>query len=179
MGRQGAPLVIAVIALLAFVLGGCGSDSKGATTAASTQQTGTKKPVRSRPFLGESGENYAAVFGYESDAAELAEARKVVRKSFEARQHHEWAAQCGTLSAKARRGAKTVSICASRLRREAKEVPESVLENNLAGVVIALRVEDDFAYALYHGKDKQNWALPMEREDGEWKVGSLVSEELI
>jgi hypothetical protein len=177
-GRQGTLLAVVVTALLALAFGGCGSDSKAATEGTASE-VGTQEPVRSKPFLGESGKNYAAIYGREASASELAEARKIVGESLRARQARDWATQCATLSVKARQGTKTVAKCAVLLGREGKAVPKSVLKNNMAGAVAAFRVKDDFGYALYHGKDKNNWAMPMEREHGEWKVGSLIAEELI
>lgn len=72
--------------------------------------------------------------------------------------------------------------CAAKFAADAKHQPVSVLKqilrNNMEGPVVALRVNEDLGYAFYHGDDKRDWAMKMEREGGEWKVALTIPEEL-
>ncbi len=127
-----------------------------------------------------------ATFGKESDEAERSAASAVLSESLEARQAADFAAQCATLG---KRGMKAVfgpggkvepSECAATLERLAKPLSKSngVRTDTLSGEIDALRVKGEQAFALYHGNDGNDYAMPMEKEGGRWKVGSLITIEL-
>jgi hypothetical protein len=44
----------------------------------------------------------------------------------------------------------------------------------MTGPIDALRVKGDEGNALYHGTGNSDFAMPMKKENGEWKVGALL-----
>jgi hypothetical protein len=48
----------------------------------------------------------------------------------------------------------------------------------MTGPIDALRVENETAYAFYHGTKGEDFVIPMIKEDGEWKVASLQEQEV-
>ena len=168
--------VLAVAASLAIA--GCGGGSSSTESSADSAPSGNL----SKQFLGPKGENSQAKFGQEGTSDELAEAASVVEENITARSKHEWAAQCATLSKKTfQTGWNTPTPpneCAAKFKSEGRTVLPSILKNNMEGPVVALRVKGNTGYALFHGNDKKDWAMKVEREGGEWKVAALLPEEL-
>jgi hypothetical protein len=168
---------IAVVVAVALVMGavaGCGSSSSADLPTSQTEA--------SKQFLGPSGDNQQAGFGAEGSKAELQEAAVVVSKSLRARAIHDWAGQCSTLSEAAKKKLlaefKSKRTCVAKLATAAESASPGILRDNLEGDVVALRVKGLYGYALYHGADEKDWAMPMEKEDGKWMVAALVAEEL-
>ena len=48
----------------------------------------------------------------------------------------------------------------------------AAIQDTLASIA-AFRVNGDRGFALYHGKNGKNYAVPLEKEGGKWKVGSV------
>lgn len=185
MGRWGKQIwLLCAFALLALALAGCGSSSSsttggGGTTAEQAPQTG-----RSSEFLGPKSENKQAKFGHEGSAAELEEVSEILEASLTAREEGDWAGQCATLSKSVKEflanapGANKIGGCPAQLGTQGEKAPASVLKNNISEAVAAFRVNGKNGYALYHGTDQKDWAMPMDKEGDGWKVGALVAEEL-
>ena len=51
-------------------------------------------------------------------------------------------------------------------------------KDTLTGSITALRVKGGQGYALYHGNDGTDYAVPLEKEGGTWKVSSIETKEL-
>ena len=173
-----ACLLIGAVALL---VGGCGGGSS-ATGASGSQTTAQAEP--SSQFFGKSAANHFAKFGKEADPAELKVAATTVEDSLSARGKKDWAGQCATLSAAAVKlveenpAAEGKKGCARDLEAQGKTAPAAILKDNIKGNVVAFRVKGKKGFALYHGTDKKDWAMPMEKEGADWKVGALVAEEI-
>ncbi len=128
-----------------------------------------------------------ATFGEEAEATVRGEASSVLAENLTARQAADFKTQCATLG---KRGLEAVlgegkkaadrSKCAVTLKKLAEPLSGSkeVRADNLGGEIAALRIKADQAYALYHGTDGKDWAMPMELEGGSWKVGAIVAIEL-
>lgn len=180
-GMRVVVIAAVVIGALALTTTGCGGGSS-ATGSSATQSSAQSEP--SSQFFGKSAANHFSKFGHESDPTELKAAGAIVAKSLKARGAHDWAGQCSTLSSTAVNAveespvAKKGGGCAKNLEAQGKEAPKEILEDNLKGSVVAFRVKGTKGYALYHGTDKKDWAMPMEEEGGAWKVASLVAEEI-
>jgi hypothetical protein len=43
-------------------------------------------------------------------------------------------------------------------------------KNDLTGPIDSLRIGEGHGYALYHGRDGNDWSLGVERENGKWWV---------
>jgi hypothetical protein len=188
-GTAGA-LVLLILALVAVA--GCGSSgssssSSGSSTGGEEGQavvTGTK----SFPKTKES-KQYVA-FGKEAAAPEREAASAVLTENLEAREGADFAGQCSSLG---KAGLESVlgpvkssevksarAKCGGSLKSLAEPLSgtKEIRKNTLSGPISALRVKGTKAYALYHGNDGNDYAMPMEKEGGEWLVGSIVTTEL-
>lgn len=191
-GKLFGKSVVAVIGLglLAGALfAGCGGGGGSSSPDSSVPSSAPSAPAEelSKEFNdpeGVRGIEPVATFGKESDESERTEASAVLDESFEARQAANFAAQCATLGKRGMeavfglgKGNEDPSKCAAALEKIAKPLSQSkgVRKNTLSGEIAALRVRGDQAFALYHGNDGSDYAVPLEKEDGEWKVGSLIT----
>lgn len=191
-------LVAGVIACLLFVTG-CGGGSDGTSSGESSASSTTASPTTttsadngskssadknaepSAEFVGKGENGKLAKAGKEASVADREAASKVLEESFEAREAKAWAAQCGTLTAKA---VKTVEEeaakegkakgCASSLESIGKTAPQSILENPMTEPIAALRINGGEAFAFFHGTGGKDYVIPMEKENGEWKVSGLA-----
>jgi hypothetical protein len=171
-------LLLGALSVLAV---GCGGPS---STFGSSSSGPAVKGEPSAQFSGTSAANQFAKFGEEASPAEIGIVAAIVERSLEARAAKNWAGQCATLSKAAveiveggssppgRKG------CAKELKAQGEDAPKSILENNIERSVVTFREAGNKGYALYHGTDKKDWAMPMEREGTEWKVGALVAQEV-
>jgi hypothetical protein len=176
-------VVLAVAIGLALAAGGCG----GSSSAAGTETSEAEFTLgRSKEFLGPNKENKQAQLGKEGTLAELEQVAQIVEESIQARSEFDWKGQCETLS---RRGLEVVAEvagvkkmkrkeCPAKLAPAASEAPAYIIRNNMEGPVAAFRFAGNAGVALYHGNDQKDWAMPMQKEGGEWRVAKLAAEEL-
>jgi hypothetical protein len=185
-GRTMTPWLVAVAMALAITVVGCGGDS-GASDASQSNEIeaiSPGEPEPSKAFL-KSKKKFAS-FGEEASAKEREDASKVLEENLKARKSADFATQCDTLSSggveEVEEGAKEQGVdgggCAKELKARAEPLERSAAyrKNTMTGPIDALRFKGARAYALYHGTGGQDYAMPMEKVDGEWKVGSLIEE---
>ena len=180
-------LLVAAVALIVFVVGcGGGSSSSSSTPGSSTEDPSSEA---SAAFLQpKSPNNKYVIFGSEASAAQRKVASNVLGESLKAREKPDFAAQCATLNAATikevvepkKKTAKTIAApetCPDALKKLAEPFPDTEIAriDTLAGPISALRIKGAKAYALFHGTDKKDYAMPMEQEDGQWKVGALLA----
>jgi hypothetical protein len=179
-GRNPIPFVLIAAVLMAALAVGCGNSGSSSSTSAGGS---------SAEFIKPGSKNVAAEFGKEANDAEREAASQVLEGNLQARAAGNWAAQCSSLSAAVQKelevsptvvgGGKPVS-CAKSLETQAK--PESatkeVRANTMTGSVAVLRVKGNKAFALYHGTQGKDYAIPMSKEAGIWKVGSVLTQEI-
>jgi hypothetical protein len=168
---RGVALIGGVLVAALLLLSACGGGSS--TTAGVAVD-------RAKIFLGPQAEKQLAGFVKEASDTELEEAASVVASSLNARAHHDWAGQCATLSSASTKKVvgKSGKECATALGEEAKRASPGVLDDNMRGEVIALRIKGRKGYALFRGAAKSKWAMPMEKDGSHWKVASLVATQL-
>jgi hypothetical protein len=168
--RRRMPLAMALLALLAAGCGG-GSASDSIVAEASSE------------FLQPGNPNNKLVeFGSEASPSVRSEASVVLTKNLEAREAADFATQCATLDQERleqvshNKGSRARTACPKELRRLAEPLPESkpIRANQLSGPIAALRLKGNQAYALFHGRDTDDYAMPMDKEDGEWKVAAIL-----
>jgi hypothetical protein len=192
MGIKGfALLALIVTALIAVGATGCGGSSSDGTNgtdgtnggSTSSGEAGSSKPAAE--FMKKGANNELAEFGKEASEEEREAASVVLEENLAARASGDYATQCETLSAQSVKlveesgGPLGKETCAQTLGKQAEKAQPAVLENTMIEPVAALRVQGKQAYALYHGKGGKNYAMSMEKEpNGEWKVGSLTTQEL-
>lgn len=182
MPKQRLAAAIAVALLVAAFLAGCGGSSGGSSSSSAPAEA-------SRQFLDpealEGGKEAVATFGKEASGNERAEASAVLEENLTARQAGDIDGQCATLGKRglesvSQESAKSPSKCVAELKKIAEPLSstEKAREDTLGGEIDAFRVEGNQAYALYHGSNGKDYAMPMEREGGSWKVGGILTIEL-
>jgi hypothetical protein len=182
----GVLLAAIVIALFAAGCGSSSSDASGAESAKADEieLASPSEGEPSKAFLKKSSEGKIPKFGDEASAKEREAATTVLEENLEAREAGEWAKQCATLTPGAikevKEGASAQGVkqgsCASELKGRAEPLQQSksIRENSMNGPIDALRAKGSRAYALYHGVGGIDYAMPMEKVDGEWKVDAIL-----
>jgi hypothetical protein len=189
-GRRQTPAIFLLAMLgLALVLGGCGGSSPpdSAASAAESTKASSTDDNASEPSaqFGKTGNpNPIVEFGHEASASERDDVSPVVEKSLKARAAGDFATQCQTLSLKAIKkvpGAKRRKDCPKALKEFASPLSETakIRKDPLTGPIDAMRVKGDSGWALFHGNDGNDYGLPLEREGSGWKVGSVLTTEII
>lgn len=177
---------IALAALAALLLIGCGGGGNTSSGATNASKEVAEPSKEFQDPEGPKGPEPIATFGKESGDAEREEASAVLTKNLVAREKADFATQCETLG---KRGLEAFlgkgkgnerSKCQKELKKLAEPLSKSkeIREDTLSGEIAALRVKGSQAYALYHGNNGQDYAVPMEEEGGSWKVGAIVPIEL-
>lgn len=180
-------MVIAVLLACVAGCGGGGGDTSSTTTAKKEGAGGTQSKDVSAQFLKKDGSNKFFVdYGKEASLAEREAASVVLAKNLEARESKDFATQCATLNLKTVEGLSTAkkgdpgALCPKELEAVAKPFAQTkaTREDTFKPPLAALRVKGNTAYALFHGTNGTDYAFLMEKEDGQWKVGSLLASEL-
>lgn len=163
--------------LLAALLAGCGGTSSDAGPAqASSSAPDPTAP--SRDFIIPGGDNIAAEFGREAPAREREAVSRMVHRWMRARLARRWSEDCRYLSRQYR---KAIAADASfNTKGRADTCPKALayfgpdasgkLVQTLSGPIGSLRVEAGKGFALYHGREGNEWTVPLLRERGKWWV---------
>lgn len=187
MGFRGS-ITGAIIA--ALVVAGCGGGSSDANQgeADKTGNSATTAAGNTNPNKFPVSANKIPTFGETADEDEREAASEVLEENLRARADGDWQTQCDTLSPEAVEDvaeiAKIQNIegggCAKELEARAEPLQQTkgLRAYDLSGSIDELRAEGDLGYAIYHGKGGQEYAMPMERVDGEWRVGAVLEEQL-
>jgi hypothetical protein len=178
---------LALVGLFALLLVGCGGGGGSSSSGAVGGGKDIAEP--SKEFHdpeGPKGPEPVATFGKEAGDADRKEASAVLSANLTARQKADFATQCKTLGKRglesflgSGKGAQR-SKCKKELKKLAEPLSGSkkIRADTLSGEIAALRVKGNQAWALFHGSDGKDNAMPMEREDGVWKVGAILTTEL-
>jgi hypothetical protein len=171
----GALLAMGALTAIAAGCGGRSGSSNGETAEVEA----------SKQFLGGGENGKLASFGREADAKEREAASRVLEENLKARASQDFDRQCASLAAgQLRRTEKTRKFfrikggCAEGLESQAEVAPPAALRNTMTGSVVALRVAGNRGFAFYHGTGGKDYAMAMQKEGGEWKVGSLTEKEV-
>jgi hypothetical protein len=186
IGRQTLYWTVVLLLVGMLLISGCGGDSGSSYGRLSANSASGWEPSSEfNDFKGVRGIEPVATFGQESDESEREEASAVLVESLTARENADFSAQCSTLG---RRGMEAIvgpgkggqAACVKELTELARPLAESesFRIDTLSGDVAALRVKGSEGFALYHGNDGNDYAMPMEKEDGHWKVGGIATLEL-
>jgi hypothetical protein len=166
--------------LVAILVEGCGSSSSGSSGSSGDTEASTE-------FTKEGGNNRPATFGEVAGADEREAASQVLERNLKARASGDWAAQCATLTAGRIRAVEATGKsfgagrgCVSSLKAQAEPLSQTKAfrVNTLIGPIDVLRVKGSIGYALYHGTQHKDYAMPMKKEDGGWKVARLATTEI-
>jgi hypothetical protein len=182
------PGAIAVVVMALVSSCGGGSNSASTSSGSSTSSSEGKVGKTSAEFLRPKAPNNKYVkFGAEAPTAEREAATKVLEENLKARQDGDFVTQCASLDkatieelAEPRKGAAAEAACPAALKKLAEPLKSTTKAraDTLGGPIAVLRIKGPKAYALYHGNNKTDYSMPMVKEGGSWKVGSLVGSEL-
>lgn len=194
--RWGLATLLASVVVIAF--GGCGGGSDSPSSPSSSSEPDPSSAPASQTgasseFITPGGENKYAMFGTEASEEERKAASSTLEANLQARQAGDWETQCATLGKPVAEelageagapagvsGQALVKACSKGLGNLAQPLQASaeVRKNTLMGEIAVLRVEGNQGYALYHGPEGQDYAMPMEKEGIGWKVAALVTLEV-
>jgi hypothetical protein len=178
--------------LLALGLASCGSDGDSGSTAGSQPQGGDgTAAVDPQPggegaaaeFRVKGGDNSIQEFGAEASGSELDEAAAALNGFLDARVAGEWSKACSHLTKATAASFQQLAFgseelagkgCGPVLQALSEGVPKATLEEAAEAEAGALRIDGDRSFLLYHGAGGTDYAIPMGREDDDWKVGALA-----
>jgi hypothetical protein len=158
------------------------NDSPGASDGADSGAS----DERSAPFRTPGGDNSIQNFGEEPDQSEFDSADTALSGFMAARAKGDWAGMCADLAAAAAAPLEELASrapqlkgkdCAAILQSLLSRAPASSRANTMTDGLASFRVEGERGFALYHGPKGVDYFVPMVKEDGEWKVGSLAPSE--
>jgi hypothetical protein len=189
---QPALLLLALVA--ALVIAGCGGSSGSSGSSSSSAGFPTGESPTGESTTAETASKAGAFkgpaeitkFGKPASTSELEAASKVLSENLEARASADFAGQCASLTPSMQAeiletGTSTSSnSCGKALEEDATplKATEQIRSDTLDAPIDELRIQGSEAWALYHGNDGKDWAMPLTQEEGTWKVASIVSTEL-
>lgn len=168
---------------------GGGSQSQGGSGGRSQSQGGsggdaTSPPVEriGRPPTTKGGDNSIQRFGDEAGAEETDAIVAALSGFLAAQADGDWARACTLASsalteglAQLQEGGEDPPSCEDLLAATSGQVPRAERQRQARVRLGSVRVEGDRAFAIYKGTRKAWLAMPLTREDGRWKVGSLAA----
>ena len=182
-------IFLALLAATVAVVLGCGS-SGSSSESISTAGAGSTPTVEADAnqaaptFKGKAG---IVKFGQPAGAADREAASAILAENLEAREKADFAKQCASLARSTQieitgpvKPEERLRQCTIKLEALAKPLKstEQVRADNFDGTIDEMRVKGPKAWALYHGNDGNDYAMPLQREVGTWKVGGIVTVEL-
>ena len=167
-----------------LALGGCGAsggDPSGPSSTRAAFYPWVKGPTRE--FLEPGGDNAIQTFGREGTKAEREQASEVIEAWMRARAVQDWKKDCSYFSKAYDTNITddahgvthgTVKNCPQALAYFKHEASGDYV-NNLSGPIDSLRVgifkgQLNQGWAQYHGNDGKDWIVPMNKDNGQWKV---------
>jgi hypothetical protein len=186
--------MLAIAVLLALTASACGGGDSGdsATSPAAAGGESTAPTTAggdggsASGFRTPGGDNSIQEFGVEASTAEVDAATATLAAYLKARVAEDWEKDCAYLAKPAVAPLEQLAAssprlkgkgCAAILAALASGTPRSTRANTMTGAVASLRIEGDRGFALYHGARGVDYFVPMVKEDGEWKLGTLSPSE--
>lgn len=161
-----------------------GSGDSGSAEAGGDGSGETGPPGgEAKSFVQPGADNSIPNFGREATSGEFREAEAALQKYLDAREAGDWRTVCSSLSDEALEKLEVVTRatqgkvkgCVEVIEALAGESAPAARENLLAGRhLAALRVEEETAFALFHGPQGTDYVIPMVKDQGEWKIVQLT-----
>jgi hypothetical protein len=165
-----------------------GGDEKGGPSGGgSTGEDHPRSDEASAEFRTPGGDNSIQNYGEEADEGEREAAEAAIVGYLDARARSDWAKSCGYLAAMTREPLEKLAESSSKLKGEgcgaivgalSGSMPKSALANPVEEGISSVRSQGQRGFALFHGPNGAKFVISLAREDGEWKVASLVPSEL-
>lgn len=163
---------------------GEGSASSGAKVAAAPLKV---SGGGSGQFRTKGGDNSIQEFGSEAGETELQQAAEAVHGFYVARAEERWATACSYLTKSMVEQLEQLASqssqfkgkgCAPILHAFTQPLPASVRRETTVVDAGSLRHKGEQSFLIYYGPGKAVYAMPMNQEDGKWKVGALSGDAL-
>lgn len=129
------------------------------------------------------GDNSVQEYGSEVEGTEFEQAAEALHGFHDARAQRAWRAACSYLSDRAVASLEEVAAlversagasCADGLELSTKPTALKLLRSEARQINVgSLRAEGERGFLLYRGTEGAIFAISTEREDGEWKLGSI------
>jgi hypothetical protein len=182
-GRSCLILIIVVLVVAAAGCGGVDSTVRSSTASDKASADETKQypwlKGPARQFLLPKETPAAVTFGREASTAEREQANGVIHAWMRARAARDFGVECRYFSKKYIK-ALVVKDAEIITRGRVRTCPGALhffgpaasgdFKNNLTGPISSLRAGEGHGYALYHGRDGNDWFLGVDRENGKWWV---------
>lgn len=167
--------------------GGAASDGGGGSKAGSKLKAAPLKVSGggAGQFRVKGGDNSIQSWGEESDESQLEAAAEAVHGFYLARANEDWAAACAylarslvrqleQLAARSKQGGK--ADCATLLEALTRHpLPAAVRRESTVVDAGSLRVGEESSFLIYRGAERTVYAMPLEDEDGAWKLTLLAA----
>ena len=136
----------------------------------------------SSQFQVKGGDNSIQEWGEESEESELQAAAEAVHGFYVARAEEDWARACTYLAKSMAQQLEQLAAQAPKLRDRGcgpilkvftRPLPASVRRQTTIVDAGSLRIGDKHSFLIYYDGDETPNAMPLENEDGEWKLTLL------
>jgi hypothetical protein len=186
-----SPIVPLVLTALALASCGAGDAATIASSKEKTPDWSKYPPGPTRQFIIPGADNAVQTFGHEGTVAEWQAASRLINFWLRARAAKNWAEDCSYfsrdyaehLTEEARGVTKgRVKTCPQALAFFKGKASGNFVDT-LDAEIDSLRVgrgqgidetQHRLAFAQYHGNDGKDWIVPLEWENGEWKVSKAA-----
>lgn len=160
------------------------STNSGPSAGEFTPQHHSDSGGGSAPLRTKGGDNSIQEFGEEADTSEFDAAAEAVHNFLDARAEGNWAAACEYMSkgvvesfeklaSQSNKGQST--SCARTLEALINPAAKGAMKAEAEQAdVHSLRSEGEQAFVIYTAGSHTIYAMPMAKEDGDWKVASLA-----
>jgi hypothetical protein len=138
-------------------------------------------------FRTKGGDNSIQEFGSEAGETELQQAAEAVHGFYVARAEEHWATACSYLTKSMAEQLEQLASqspqfkgkgCAPILHAFTRPLSASVRRETTVVDAGSLRHKGEQSFLIYYGPGKTVYAMPMNQEDGKWKVGALTGDAL-
>jgi len=155
--------------------GGSATFGKPHPRETAVTQAERRKAGNAAAFVAPKSDNSVPTFGSEANTSERAQAEASLKSYLQARAREDWASACDQLAKSVREGYEKLGSSAKKAKAPgcaqvlASFSKGADLSDPLTGHLVSLRVHGINAFALFYGPGHQQYMVPMNREDGEWR----------
>lgn len=137
----------------------------------------------SEQFRSKGGDNSIQEYGEESDESELEEAAEVVHDFYVARAEEDWSKACSYLAESMTSQFEALASqspelkgkgCGQVLKVFTRPLPASVRRESTVVDAGSFRHDDERGFLIYYDANHDSYAIPLEDEDGAWKLTLLT-----
>jgi hypothetical protein len=134
-------------------------------------------------FRTKGGDNSIQNFGEEGDESELQQAAEALHGFYVARAKEDWPGACARLAKSMVQQLEQLATqskqfkgrgCPPILKAFTRPLPSSARRESTAVDAGSLRHKGEQAFLIYYGAEKTVYAMPMQQEGSEWRVGALA-----